>query len=245
MTRVLKVALEKDPEKRYQNAAEFLEKFQEAVKRDGVKHRAMKHREEVAQFHGLMEEAKAIRDSEHKRTSDEMERLAAETIAAAAESGAAPDRGALAQAVEGALEDLEGECPYCGAAVTTALKFCANCQRQLLGSEPKGLQQSRTRPGAHRPLHKTTEHSVGFSSRAKEQMGNSMGGLTALQKALSMLLVLVIVYGCYAVLANDDVIKSINRVMSSMQNKPEAEPAPSAVPQTKPPAGAKPSGKKQ
>ncbi|MBA3855688.1 MAG: hypothetical protein C0507_02145 [Cyanobacteria bacterium PR.3.49] len=244
MTRVLNVALEKDPEKRYQNAAEFLEKFQEAVKRDGVKHRAMKHREEVAQFHGLMEEAKAIRDSEHKRTSDEMERLAAETIAAAAEGGA-PDRDALAQAVEGALEDLEGECPYCGAAVTTALKFCANCQRQLLGSEPKGLQQSRTRPGAHRPLHKTTEHSVGFSSRAKEQMGNSMGGLTALQKALSMLLVIVIVYGCYAVLANDEVIKSINRVMSSMQNKPESETAPPTVPPAKPPAGTKPPAKKQ
>jgi hypothetical protein len=135
MTRVLNTALEKDPEKRYQNAQEFLEKLQEAVKRDGVKHRAMKHREEVAQFHGLMEEAKAIRDSEHKRTSDEMERLAAETIAAAEAdaSGIAPDPQALAQAVEGALEELEGECPYCGAAVTTALALVLTdlCTRQL------------------------------------------------------------------------------------------------------------------
>ncbi len=231
MTRVLNTALEKDPEKRYQNAKEFLEKFQEAVKRDGVKHRAMKHREEVAQFHGLMEEAKAIRDSEHKRTSDEMERLAAETIMAAeAEAGAAPDPLALAQAVEGALEELEGECPYCGAAVTTALKFCASCQRQLLGSESKGLGQSRTRPGAARPLHKTTEHSVGFSSRAKEQMGNNMG-LSTMQKALSMLLVVVVCYGCYALISNDDVLKSINRVMLSIQNKPEDEPAPQTSPQ--------------
>jgi len=241
MTRVLNTALEKDPEKRYQNAKEFDEKFQEAVKRDGVKHRAMKHREEVAQFHGLMEEAKAIRDSEHKRTSDEMERLAAETIAAAAEAGTttAPDPQALAQAVEGALEELEGECPYCGAAVTTALKFCANCQRQLLGSEPKGLSQSRTRPGGQRPLHKTTEHSVGFSSRAKEQMGSSMGGLTIMQKALSMILVIVVVYGCYAVTTNDEVMKSINRVMASIQNKPEPEDAPAPAPQTKPAAGTK------
>lgn len=251
MTRVLNTALEKDPEKRYQNAQEFLEKFQEAVKRDGVKHRAMKHREEVAQFHGLMEEAKAIRDSEHKRTSDEMERLAAETIAAAeaaAGAGAAPDPQALAQAVEGVLEEMEGECPYCGAAVTSALKFCANCQRQLLGSEPKGLGTSRTRPGGHRPLHKTTEHSVGFSSRAKEQMGSSMGGLTNVQKALSMILVIVAVYGCYALTTNDVVIKSINRVMASVQNKPEPEDAPPAQsPPTKPGAASKSgaSGKKQ
>jgi tRNA A-37 threonylcarbamoyl transferase component Bud32 len=244
MTRVLNTALEKDPEKRYQNAQEFLEKLQEAVKRDGVKHRAMKHREEVAQFHGLMEEAKAIRDSEHKRTSDEMERLAAETIAAAEAdaSGIAPDPQALAQAVEGALEELEGECPYCGAAVTTALKFCASCQRQLLGSEPKGLGQSRTRPGAHRPLHKTTEHSVGFSSRAKEQMGNNMGGLSTMQKALSVLLIFVVFYGCYAVFTNDDVMKSINRVVASIQSKSEPEEAP-APPKTAP--GAKSSSSKK
>ncbi|HNB25313.1 MAG TPA: hypothetical protein PKZ32_23025, partial [Candidatus Melainabacteria bacterium] len=144
-----------------------------------------------------------------------------------------------------ALEDIEGECPYCGAAVTTALKFCANCQRQLLGSEPKGLGASRTRPGAARPLHKTTEHSVGFSSRAKEQMGNTVG-LTTVQKALSMILVLAVVYGCYAVTSNGEVIKSINRVMSSIQNKPEEEePAPPAEeaspskPGAKPVAGAK------
>ncbi|PZM79107.1 MAG: hypothetical protein DKT66_21730 [Candidatus Melainabacteria bacterium] len=242
MTRVLNTAMEKDPEKRYQSAQEFLEKFQEAVKRDGVKHRAMKHREEVAQFHGLMEEAKAIRDSEHKRTSDEMDRLAVETIAAAEKAAASPEQQALALA-EVAVEEIEGECPYCGAAVTTALKFCANCQRQLLGSEPKGLGASRTRPGAARPLHKTTEHSVGFSSRAKEQMGNSMGGLTTVQKALSMLLVIVAVYGCYAVTTNDEVIKSINRVMSSMQNKPEAEETtttPDANAVVKPASGAKP-----
>ncbi len=249
MTRVLNTALEKDPEKRYQNAQEFLEKFQEAVKRDGVKHRAMKHREEVAQFHGLMEEAKAIRDSEHKRTSDEMERLAAETIAAAeASAGAGNDPQALAQVVEGALEEIEGECPYCGAAVTSALKFCANCQRQLLGTETKGLGTSRTRPGGHRPLHKTTEHSVGFSSRAKEHMGSSMGGLTNVQKALSMILVIVVVYGCYALTTNDVVIKSINRVIASVQNKPEPEEtAPVQSPQTKSGAANKPgtSGKKQ
>ncbi len=245
MTRVLNTALEKDPEKRYQNAQEFLEKFQEAVKRDGVKHRAMKHREEVAQFHGLMEEAKAIRDSEHKRTSDEMERLAAETIAAAEAdaSGIAPDPHALAQAVEGALEELEGECPYCGAAVTTALKFCASCQRQLLGSEPKGLGQSRTRPGAARPLHKTTEHSVGFSSRAKEQMGNNMGGLSMMQKALSFLLIFVVFYGCYAIFTNDDVMKSINRVVASIQSKPEPEETP-APPKTAPGAKSGSSSKK-
>jgi hypothetical protein len=195
----------------------------------------MKHREEVAQFHGLMEEAKAIRDSEHKRTSDEMERLASDTIAAAAEeAGVAPEQ-VLAHAVDGALDELEGECPYCGAAVSMALKFCASCQRQLLGSESKGLGQSRTRPGAARPLHKTTEHSVGFSSRAKEQMGNNMDGLSTLQKALSMLLVLVVFYGCYAVFNSDDVLKSINRVMSSIQNKPESDnasgqPKPSTAP---------------
>ncbi len=71
-----------------------------------------------------------------------MERLASETIAAAAEEaggGGLHDAQALAQAVEGAMEELEGECPYCGAAVTTALKFCASCQRQLLGTESKGL----------------------------------------------------------------------------------------------------------
>jgi len=252
MTRVLNTAMEKDPEKRYQSAQELLEKFQEAVKRDGVKHRAMKHREEVAQFHGLMEEAKAIRDSEHKRTSDEMERLAVETIAAAERAASSPDPQVLSQAVDGALEDLEGECPYCGAAVTTALKFCANCQRQLLGSEPKGLGASRTRPGAARPLHKTTEHSVGFSSRAKEQMGNPVG-LTTIQKALSMLLVIIVVYGFYAVTTNGEVIKSINRVMASIQNKPDPEePAPqpeessSSKTVTKQTAGVKPpaAGKK-
>jgi len=243
MTRVLNTALEKDPEKRYQNAQEFLEKFQEAVKRDGVKHRAMKHREEVAQFHGLMEEAKAIRDSEHKRTSDEMERLAAETIAAAeADASGMPDPQALAQAVEGALEELEGECPYCGAAVTTALKFCASCQRQLLGSEPKGLGQSRTRPGAARPLHKTTEHSVGFSSRAKEQMGNNMGGLSTMQKALSFLLIFVVFYGCYALFTNDGVMKSINRVVASIQNKSEPEETPAPP---KPAPGTKSSSSKK
>lgn len=236
MTRVLNTALEKDPEKRYQSAKEFLEKFTEAVKRDGVKHRAMKHREEVAQFHGLMEEAKAIRDSEHKRTSDEMERLAAEMIDAAEAGIHVPDQDAIKQAVEGALEGLEGECPYCGAAVTTALKFCASCQRQLLGSEPKGLSQSRTRPGAHKPLHRTTEHSVGFSSRAKEQMGNSMGDLSSLQKALSMLLVIVIVYGCYALSSNEEVIKSVNRVMTSMNMAPPAKPEEEVVPATTVPA---------
>ncbi len=83
-----------------------MEKFQEAVKRDGVKHRAMKHREEVAQFHGLMEEAKAIRDSEHKRTSDEMDRLAVETIAAAEMAAASPEQQALALA-EVASDEIE------------------------------------------------------------------------------------------------------------------------------------------
>ncbi len=74
-------------------------------------------------------------------------------------------------------------------------------------------------------------------------MGNSMGGLTTVQKALSMLLVIIVVYGCYAVTTNDEVIKSINRVMSSMQSKPETEETtttPDANPGAKPAAGAKP-----
>ena len=70
-------------------------------------------------------------------------------------------------------------------------------------------------------------------------MGSSMGGLTIMQKALSMILVIVVVYGCYAVTTNDEVMKSINRVMASIQNKPEPEDAPAPAPQTKPAAGTK------
>lgn len=223
MTRVLNTALEKDPEKRYQTATEFLEGFSEAVRRDGVKHRAMKHREEVREFHGLMEEAKAIRDSENtKRTSDDIERLATDTLMAA-EAGVALaiENADNAQNGDNGAELLEDECPYCGAGITASLRFCANCQRQILGTESKGLSQSRTRPGAARPLHKTTEHSVAFSARAKEQMGNNIPVLQIAQRALSVALVVALVFGFYTLSTNADVMKSLNRMVGSVQAKTE------------------------
>ncbi|HEY9786491.1 MAG TPA: protein kinase [Candidatus Obscuribacterales bacterium] len=227
MTRVLNKALQKDADMRYQTAEEFALDLKEAIRRDGLKVRALKHREEVAQFHGLIEEAQAIQKASQeidipKGTREEPAAGAqlgasqADPAQADKTTGENPQAGATAaeQRDTSSHSPVASECPYCGAPVTAHIKFCPSCQRQLTGQDTRGLRSSRTRLGSSRG-HKATDGNVAFSARAKSAGSSNL--LRLLQKVLSLVLVIIALYAVYAASTNKDVLKSINRLVASLQ----------------------------
>lgn len=228
MTRVLKKALEKDPDRRYQSAEEFGTDLREAIRRDGTKVRAMRHREEVAQFHGLIEEAQAMQRASHEM---DVPRLTTEDAPVVQPQSPAAvtlvnDMPAIQTAVDAPalppqrLQDNGAQpvepvsqlstCQYCGELISAQLKFCANCQRHVTAGDVVGLSQKA------KMRSRTTEQSVAFSSRAKTASERT-GMLISLQRFLTGLLLLAALYGLYAAGTNAEVLKSINRMVASLQ----------------------------
>lgn len=206
ITNVLNKSLEKDPNNRYATVQEFGEALKDALHRDGLKVRTMKHREEVAQFHGLVQEAaaisKATREIDKKTTETELDGV---QFVADQSNG---DDG----------EYLLGNCPYCGTEIQGKIKFCVNCQRQLVS--PQELSKLRTAGGRY-ALPKTTshsgEHGKGFSSRAKSQM-SSRYSLADIQRVLTLLFLVVLAYGAYFAVTNENVLRSLNRMVAALQH---------------------------
>lgn len=239
VARVLKKALDKDPERRYQSAEEFQNDLREAIRRDGVKVRAMRHREEVAQFHGLIEEAQAMQRASQELDvpagyeADEIEEDAvSQPVSTEQALKTTVDAPALTQSALSDLQTDDGalsssgahlvqpsplemtDCQYCGAPVQAELKFCPNCERQMSSQEARGLSTPRSRSGSGRS-HRPTEQNVAFSSRAKTA-SERISMYNIAQRLLTALLLAVALYGFYVASTNAEVLKSINRLVASL-----------------------------
>lgn len=239
VTHVLNKALQKDPEARHQTVQEFGEELHDALSRDALKLRTFKHRIEVANFKDLVSEAEAL----HKATleNEAMKAVTAQVAKAAADLDGVQfmrnkensseqrtskankilsDSGWMSRFQRKGEDDAEpvatGEhpqldsCPYCHAAVQPEIKFCIKCNHQLTG--PVG-QYSPTR------ANKGDGQGKGFSSKAKVATSNKSNSLSIIQKVLTVVLVILIGYGGWSAMNNDELRTTISKLVANVEKK--------------------------
>ncbi len=237
VTHVLNKALLKDPETRHQTVQEFGEELHDALSRDALKLRTFKHRIEVASFKDLVSEAEAL----HKATleNEAIKQVTAQVAKAAADLDGVQfmrnkessneqrtsksnkilsDSGWMSRFQRKGGED-DGEaasgdqqtdsCPYCHAPVQAGIKFCVKCNHQLTG--PVG-QYSATRP------NRGDGQGKGFSSKAKVATSNS-SSLSQIQKVLTLVLIILVGYGGWTALHNDELMTTISKLVASVDKK--------------------------
>ncbi len=108
-------------------------------------------------------------------------------------------------------------CPFCAAPVSGKIRFCVNCQRQL----PTVQEFTKLRHQGGRfnlqgtGLRTTTGDGKGFSARAKAR--SSSPGMSLFQKALTLMLVLLIGYVGYVNFQDEEVVKKIQRMVAALK----------------------------
>lgn len=237
VTHVLNKALLKDPETRHQTVQEFGEELHDALSRDALKLRTFKHRIEVANFKDLVSEAEAL----HKATleNEAIKQVTAQVAKAAADLDGVQfmrnressndqrtsksnkilsDSGWMSRFQRrGGEEDGEANsgdqqmdsCPYCHAPVQSGIKFCVKCNHQLTG--PVG-QYNATRPS------KGDGQGKGFSSKAKVATSKS-SSLSQIQKVLTLVLIILVGYGGWTALHNDELMTTISKLVANVEKK--------------------------
>ncbi len=211
VARVLNKALQKDTEKRHQTVFEFGEELHEAFMRDSLKLRALKHRVEVATLQGMMNEVAGVvqqsttipKDMSSLLDGVQFLREQASIEVDQQKASYTNARVVVGDGASGADESGDytlDNCPYCDAPLHKDLKFCLNCQRQLVS--PQELQKLRTAQGRHifpkgkRGLqNEPASHKV--NARTKELNLKAMK-LATIQQVLRVVLILVVGYACWA-----------------------------------------------
>ncbi len=100
-------------------------------------------------------------------------------------------------------------CPYCNSQVQAGIKFCVNCNHQLTG--PVGAY-SATRP------NRVDGQAKGFSSKAKVAMSKS-NPLGNLQKVLTLIFLLLLVYGVWTAWNNPALVSTISKMVAHVEKK--------------------------
>lgn len=266
LTQVFNKALQKDAANRQQTIQEFGNELHEALKRDGLKLRTMKHRLEGG-FADMAAEAEAIQTGTYEQivslkisggdAPDGLQFIADATPGGAGtrtdsvklkarpqngngqggddddeeeEEGDEP-QGFLAKLMslfgggrrsgDGVDDDDDDEvggdimqCPYCGTTVKSRIRFCINCQRQLLS--PQEVAKLRIQQGKFTlPKAQGGKEGKGFSRKAKSTMNRSTQ-LSLFQKVLTVILIASIAYGVLSAMKNPALMKRIKSLGSSI-----------------------------
>lgn len=264
VTQVFNKALQKDAANRQQTIQEFGNELHEALRKDGLKLRTMKHRLEGG-FADMAAEAEAIQTGTYEQivslkisggdVPDGLQFIAdatpgAPTTHVDATKVKAPQngdgqgddedeeedeepQGFLAKIMalfggkkpsndDGAddddeMDDVGGEvmqCPYCGTTVKSRIRFCVNCQRQLLSTQE--VAKLRIQQGKFTlPKSQGGKESKGFSRKAKSTMNRSTQ-LSLFQKVLTVILIASIGYGVLSAAKNPQIMKRIKSLGSSI-----------------------------
>jgi len=212
VSRVLNKALEKDPEKRHQTIDEFGSELHDAIGRDSLKLRAIRHRIEVASLQGMLSEA-SVRVPIDKTTLagvlDGVHFLKEQ--ANIEQQGSTIPPGTVAVTKSQVMQSAKtisaennydlADCPYCGSPLREGYKFCLNCQRQL--ASPQELAKLRQVSGKNAlPARRRGDKHSATTYRTRE-MSNRGDNLVYIQKALWVVLFFGLAYATYSVLATD------------------------------------------
>jgi eukaryotic-like serine/threonine-protein kinase len=212
LTHVLNRAFEKEPDRRQQTVEEFGEEVHDAIMRDSVKLRTLKHRAEVGSLDGffnreLVSQAAIV-------TSDQMEQIATQRyinqdMSKSQESGEPKGQDnyffqtqappvAKNQKAAVVVDPKFVGCPFCDAPIEADLKFCLTCERQIVSpNEIYKLRGIGGTDGVPR-LRSADRYSGKFSNRTKSANVTARR-LFKIQSALKTVLLLVIVYALYVV----------------------------------------------
>jgi hypothetical protein len=223
--RVLNKALEKDPDKRHQTIEHFGSELHEALMRDSLKLRAMKHRVEVATLQGTMNDAgHAIKPSlDPTKLKDMAEVLdgnqflskqADIELEVQRQTGAhshLPTATGVAEAATTNGEEAEPEyCPYCNEPIHTNLRFCLNCQRKV--GTPKDRITGTPLPKPKR----TTEQGHGKVSAKSKQMDDKVMRYNIIQNLVRVVLMFAIAYALYAGLTTGVIVDQVKKLAYSL-----------------------------
>jgi serine/threonine protein kinase len=223
--RVLNKALEKDPEKRHQTIEYFGSELHDALMRDSLKLRAIKHRVEVATLQGTMNDAgHAVKPSlDPTKLKDIAEVLDGQQFLskqADIESEVQRQTGAhshlttatgVAEADTTNGDSAETEyCPYCKEPIHKNLRFCLNCQRKV--GTPKDRITGTPLPTPRR----TTEQGHGKVSASSKQMDEKVMRYNAIQQTLRVVLLFVIAYALYAGLTTGLFVNQVKKFAYSL-----------------------------
>lgn len=215
ITNVLNKALQKDPDRRHQTVQEFGNEFREACRRDALKFRTMKHRAEMSSYQDLQSEAKALASTAAlDAISDEQIKQAELEVHLAAQSAkkhtfvdwlVSKFAKAAKPVVEAEENTSDEKCPFCQTAITPGIKFCLNCQHKFATQTPKHIRGGNSQPHAKGARPGKMADTVDVRRRTKASFNH--GGLTGPQKAMTLMLLIIVGIGVYVSL-NFNVVKS-------------------------------------
>jgi hypothetical protein len=120
-----------------------------------------------------------------------------------------------------ASDDLENyrldNCPHCEAPIEPSVKFCMNCQHHLVSpielAKLRASQGIYSLPKGHRGGAGSNR---GFSKRAKKT--TTVSPTLGIQKLLTLVLILALVYGGYAASQNKRVMRSLNHMVTVLNS---------------------------
>jgi eukaryotic-like serine/threonine-protein kinase len=224
--RVLNKALEKDPEKRHQTIEYFGTELHEALMRDSLKIRALKHRvAEVATLQGtLSDHGQAVKPSlDPSKLKDIAGVLDGQQFLAKQadlesevqrQTGAhahlpASHGTAVADTADG--EGAEPEyCPYCQVPIHKNLRFCLNCQRKV--GTPKDRMAVMPTPKSKR----TGEQGQGKVSARSKKLADKAMRFNTITQVLRVCLIFVVAYALYAGLSSGVMVEQIKKFANDL-----------------------------
>jgi serine/threonine-protein kinase len=228
LTHVFNRAFEKEPDRRQQTVEEFGEEVHDAMLRDGVKLRTMKHRAEVGSLDGFFSKesvAQCSSSSNTKTTSVQEQSVAAslqQVDNAKMNSGyqLADEAAGNAQPTLADGDSRLSGCPFCNSAIEPNLKFCLTCERQIVS--PEEIYKLRGIGGTDGvPRLRTVNRNHGkFSNRTKLASANAKR-LFKIQQTLRALLLLVVAYAGFVFMQQTNTLAALNRWVSGFLSHPK------------------------
>jgi len=206
-TRVLAKALEKGPEKRQQTIEEFGAELHEAMMRDSLKLRALRHRVEVLTLQGSKNDLAYDENfpPDKTKTKDIAEVIdGAQFWAQQADIEQDSQTKSVGNPVANNgndTKDVNSEdidcCPYCETPLNRNFKFCLNCQRT------------------------TTSRQIATKStkwtKARARFGQTkILGLSTIVMALQLMITVATIYALYAGFSNGIIIDSLKKVTKTL-----------------------------
>jgi len=219
--RVLNKALEKDPEKRHQTIEHLGSELHEALMRDSLKMRALRHRvAEVATLQGTLTDAgSAVRPSlDPSKLKDMAGVLDAQQflskqadieLEVQKQTGAHEHLGSGAGTAVAATADGEAAepeyCPYCNVPIHKNLRFCLNCQRKV--GKPQDRMAGMPLP---KPKRTSEQGQPKVTARSKKLADKAMR-FNTISQVLRVVLVFVVAYALYAGLTSGVMVDQIKK----------------------------------
>jgi serine/threonine protein kinase len=223
--RVLNKALQKDPDKRHQKVEQFGSELHEALMRDSLKLRALKHRVEVATLQGSVSDTgHAIKAQiDPTKLKDIVEVLGGQQFLAKqadielevqkqtgghARLKADPSvaEAAAAPPADNGPQPEPDYCPYCKAPLHPNLRFCLNCQRKV------GSPQDRLAAGPSPKPRRTGETGHGKAVAKSKRMDEKIKQYNTYQTILRVVLFLAFAYAMYSGITSGVFVEQIRKL---------------------------------